>query len=114
MNGFQRLGTKISQIRGKRSQDSFAIPTAFEVVGTANNGYSYNLYERYHQTRFTYYYNGNSRITYKQTDGATAVIAWLASPQKKNHGFSVIGADGKHMGDAWGRRIAGLMPIFKT
>ena len=90
--------------------DYLPLLAEFEVFGKRTSA---NSYEQNHQAQYQYYADGNSPIKYKHSDGTTAAIGWLRSPNVSTANFCDVTAAGA-ASTAGARYSYGLAPIFRV
>ena len=72
--------------------DYLFIPAEFEVQGSITYA---NQYEKNHQTQYSYFSSGNSKVSYKHTSPSAACVWWCRSPHYHYSGrFVSVSTDG--------------------
>lgn len=91
--------------------DTIYLAAEFEIFGKRSQA---NFYERYYQTQFTYYKNGNSKIKYKHSSPSTAVHWWERSPRYDTpSAFCRVYSDGTES-IYFASNSSGVAPVFRV
>ena len=92
------------------SVDYIVLPAEYEIFGTTVD-YA-NVKEPAQQKQLKFYELGNSKITYKDTDTATAVNRWERSPSRSDaYTFAWVNTDGSSRGSL-SRQSSALTPLL--